>query len=148
MTSRGATYPWWRSEHCIFNFQLMVSPYLWHPAAEVSARVRKAAARCVCLMLAPSVSSRRCSDMAAVGGTPDDRWTWPIPPAPDPLQPSAVERLCYAPTSALQHENTIWRNSTMRVCHRKVKFDPTKALTTRRALLLAFLVLYTSGLLP
>jgi hypothetical protein len=34
------------------------------------------------------------------------------------------------------------------VCHRKVKFDPTKALTTRRALLLAFPVLYTSGLLP
>ena len=33
-------------------------------------------------------------------------------------------------------------------CHRKVKCDPTKALTTRRALLLAFPVLYTSGLLP
>jgi hypothetical protein len=63
----------------------------------------------------------------------------------DPLQPSAVERLCYAPTSAWQHER---RNSTIRVCYRKVKFDPTKALMTRRALLLAFLVLYTSGLLP
>jgi hypothetical protein len=47
-----------------------------------------------------------------------------------------------------QHESTIWRNSTMRVCHRNVKFDPSKALTTRRALLLAFPVLYTSGLLP
>jgi hypothetical protein len=68
--------------------------------------------------------------------------------AHDPLQPSAVERLCYAPTSAWQHESTIWRNSTMRVRHRKVKFDPTKALTTRRALLLAFPVFYTSGLLP
>ena len=47
-----------------------------------------------------------------------------------------------------QHESTIWRNSTMRVCHRNVKLGPTKALTTRRALLLAFPVLYTSGLLP
>ena len=36
----------------------------------------------------------------------------------------------------------------MRVCHRNVKFDPSKALTIRRALLLAFPVLYTSGLLP
>ena len=27
----------------------------------------------------------------------------------DPLQPSAVERLCYALTSAWQHESTIWR---------------------------------------
>jgi hypothetical protein len=32
--------------------------------------------------VAPSASSRRCSDMAAIGGTPDARWTWPIPPAP------------------------------------------------------------------
>src|SRR6266852_7670244 len=32
------------------------------------------------LNLAPSASSRRCSDMAAVGGTPDGQWTRPIPP--------------------------------------------------------------------
>ena len=31
------------------------------------------------LLLAPSASSRRCSNMAAVGGT-DARWTRPIPP--------------------------------------------------------------------
>jgi hypothetical protein len=31
-------------------------------------------------VLAPSAGSRRCSDMAAVGGTPDGRWTWLIPP--------------------------------------------------------------------
>jgi hypothetical protein len=30
--------------------------------------------------LAPSASSRRCSDMAAVGVTPDGRWTRPISP--------------------------------------------------------------------
>jgi hypothetical protein len=46
------------------------------------------------------------------------------------------------------HIGMAWRNSTMRVCHRKMKFDSTKAFTTRRALLLAFPVLYTSGLLP
>jgi hypothetical protein len=31
-------------------------------------------------LMAPSASSRRCSDMAAVGGTPDGRWTRPMPP--------------------------------------------------------------------
>jgi hypothetical protein len=30
--------------------------------------------------LAPSAGSRRRSNMAAVGGTPDGRWTRPIPP--------------------------------------------------------------------
>jgi len=33
-----------------------------------------------CPQLAPSASSRRCSNMASVGGTPDGRWTRPIPP--------------------------------------------------------------------
>jgi hypothetical protein len=32
-----------------------------------------------CPYMAPSASSRRCSDIAIVGGTPDGRWTWPIP---------------------------------------------------------------------
>lgn len=36
----------------------------------------------------------------------------------DPLQPSAIDQLCYAPMSAWQHEST-YRNSTMRVCQRK-----------------------------
>jgi hypothetical protein len=36
--------------------------------------------RCGSPVLARSASSRRCSDMAAVGGTPDGRWIWRIPP--------------------------------------------------------------------
>jgi hypothetical protein len=32
------------------------------------------------IVLALFVSSRRCSDMTAVGGTPDGRWTRPAPP--------------------------------------------------------------------
>ena len=35
--------------------------------------------RCMRLVMAPTASSRGCCDMAAVGGTPDGRWTWPIP---------------------------------------------------------------------
>jgi len=44
-----------------------------------------------CLLLAPSASSRRCSDMAADSGTPDGRWTRPIPPLPT----DAVEKRLY-----------------------------------------------------
>jgi hypothetical protein len=32
--------------------------------------------------MAPSASSRRCRDVAAVGGIPNGRWTWPVPPLP------------------------------------------------------------------
>jgi hypothetical protein len=43
-----------------------------------------------CRVLAPSTSSRRCSDMAAVGGTPNSQWTWPIPPLVTHLRHSLV----------------------------------------------------------
>src|SRR5258708_24829381 len=35
-----------------------------------------------------------------------------------PLHPSPVAPLCYAPTSAWEHQSTILRNSTMRGCDR------------------------------
>jgi hypothetical protein len=57
------------------------------------------------------------------------------------LQPSAIKQLCYALISPWQHEST-YRNSIM--SHRS-DVRPTKAITTRRALLLAFPAVYTSG---
>jgi hypothetical protein len=65
---------------------------------------------------------------------------------PSCLPPNGSDRrqLCYALISPWQHESRCW-NSIM---SHGSDIRPTKAITTRRALLLAFPALYTSGLLP
>jgi hypothetical protein len=50
------------------------------PISQCKPSTRPTVLRCESRVMAPSSSSRRCSDMAAVSGTPDGRWTWPEPP--------------------------------------------------------------------
>jgi hypothetical protein len=51
-------------------------------------------------LLAPSASSRRCTDMAALGGIPDGRWDAANTAAHDPKRSSNAQALVGAPSAA------------------------------------------------